>query len=387
MFPFSNTEIKIVIGSTFGDEGKGNVVQWLCKQALAEGKRVAVLRYSGGPQAAHTICNNGTKHICSTYGSGVLLDVPTYLGPNVFVDPISAKKERQSLYSKGISSPILRTFYPYFFNFITPYDVYFNQHDPETLRNGTCGKGVNAAYERINCMPIHERPEDNLQQSYLYYRDYKNMDIELSDNLKQEYINSYKWFSRTAISSLNELDYDVLILEGSQGLLLDAEYGFNPHTTPSRVGLNGCKTFINSNSTMEAYFVTRTYTTRHGNGYDPKFPITIPDWKYESNIDNQFQGKFKTGMLEIKLLQRAFDRHNIINTCKEYKISPRLVVTHTDLIDKDVIHSFAPDDNRMVIFNNTEEALKVLMHELDGYLDPQAVYYSDNPYSDIKQYI
>ena len=387
MFPFSNTEIKIVIGSTFGDEGKGNVVQWLCKQALAEGKRVAVLRYSGGPQAAHTICNNGTKHICSTYGSGVLLDVPTYLGPNVFVDPISAKKERQSLYSKGISSPILRTFYPYFFNFITPYDVYFNQHDPETLRNGTCGKGVNAAYERINCMPIHERPEDNLEQSYLYYRDYKNMDIELSDNLKQEYINSYKWFSRTTVSSLNELDYDVLILEGSQGLLLDAEYGFNPHTTPSRVGLNGCKTFINSNSTMEAYFVTRTYTTRHGNGYDPKFPITIPDWKYESNIDNQFQGKFKTGMLEIKLLQRAFDRHNIINTCKEYKISPRLVVTHTDLIDKDVIHSFAPDDNRMVIFNNTEEALKVLMHELDGYLDPQAVYYSDNPYSDIKQFV
>ena len=387
MFPCSNTEIKVVIGSTFGDEDKGNVVQWLCKQALAEGKRVAVLRYSGGPQAAHTICNNGTKHICSTYGSGVLLDVPTYLGPNVFVDPISAKKERQSLYSKGISSPILRTFYPYFFNFITPYDVYFNQHDPETLRNGTCGKGVNAAYERINCMPIHERPEDNLEQSYLYYRDYKNMDIELSDNLKQEYINSYKWFSRTTVSSLNELDYDVLILEGSQGLLLDAEYGFNPHTTPSRVGLNGCKTFINSNSTMEAYFVTRTYTTRHGNGYDPKFPITIPDWKYESNIDNQFQGKFKTGMLEIKLLQRAFDRHNIINTCKEYKISPRLVVTHTDLIDKDVIHSFAPDDNRMVIFNNTEEALKVLMHELDGYLDPQAVYYSDNPYSDIKQFV
>ena len=387
MFPFSNTEIKIVIGSAFGDEGKGNVVQWLCKQALAEGKRVAVLRYSGGPQAAHTVCNNDIKHICSIYGSGVLLNVPTYLGPNVFVDPISAKKERQSLYSKGISSPILRTFYPYFFNFITPYDVYFNQHDPETLRNGTCGKGVNAAYERISCMPIHERPEDNLEQSYLYYRDYKNMDIELPDDIKQEYINSYKWFSRTAISNLNQLDYDVLILEGSQGLLLDAECGFNPHTTPSRVGLNGCKTFISSNSTIEAYFVTRTYTTRHGNGYDPKFPITIPDWKYESNIDNQFQGKFKTGMLEIKLLQRAFDRHNIINTCKEYKISPRLVVTHTDLIDKDVIHSFAPDDNRMVIFNNTEEALKVLMHELDGYLDPQAVYYSDNPYSDIKQFV
>ena len=58
-------KIKIVIGSTFGDEGKGNVVQWLCQQALNEGKRVAVCRYSGGPQAAHTVYHNGIEHICS----------------------------------------------------------------------------------------------------------------------------------------------------------------------------------------------------------------------------------------------------------------------------------------------------------------------------------
>ena len=70
-------KIKIVIGSTFGDEGKGNVVQWLCQQALNAGKKVAVIRYSGGPQAAHTIYYNGIKHICSSYGAGVLLNVPT----------------------------------------------------------------------------------------------------------------------------------------------------------------------------------------------------------------------------------------------------------------------------------------------------------------------
>ena len=117
-----------------------------------------------------------------------------------------------------------------------------------------------------------------------------------------------------------------------------------------------------------------------------KFPITIPDWKKESNVNNQFQGKFKTGLLEIRLLQRAFDRHNIINTCQEHKISPRLVVTHTDLIDKNVINSFTLDNN-IINFNNTEEALDILIKELDGYLDPQEVYYSDNPNSDIKQYI
>ena len=86
-------------------------------------------------------------------------------------------------------------------------------------------------------------------------------------------------------------------------------------------------------------------------------------------------------------MQRAFDRHNIINTCQEHKISPRLVVTHTDLIDKNVINSFALDNNNIINFNNTEEALDILIKELDGYLDPQAVYYSDNPNSDIKQYV
>ena len=164
MFQSSNLEVKIVIGSTFGDEGKGNVVQWLCQQALNEGKRVAVCRYSGGPQAAHTVYHNGIEHICSTYGSGVLLDVPTYLTEDVLIDPISAKKERQVLYSKGISSPKINCS---IFNkgFITPYDVYYNQHDIQTLIDGTCGKGINATYERCMKAIFSLNSEDNLNLS------------------------------------------------------------------------------------------------------------------------------------------------------------------------------------------------------------------------------
>ena len=378
-------KIKIVIGSTFGDEGKGNVVQWLCQQALNEGKRVAVCRYSGGPQAAHTIYHNGIEHICSTYGAGVLLGVPTYLTNSILIDPISARKERQILYSKGINSPKIYS-NPYNRLFITPYDVYYNQHDIQTILDGTCGKGINATCERLMEGMFADGAEANLNISYKYYKAFKQVDIELPESLKREYINAHNWFVRTCEDSFCTTDFDVLIFEGSQGLLLDAKYGFNPHTTPFQVGLNGCINFIPKDANIEAYFVTRTYTTRHGNGYEPKFPITIPDWKKESNVNNQFQGKFKTGLLEIKLLQRAFDRHNIINTCQEHKISPRLVVTHTDLIDKNVINSFALDNN-IVKFNNTEEALDILIKELDGYLDPQEVYYSDNPNSDIKQYI
>ena len=377
-------KIKIVIGSTFGDEGKGNVVQWLCQQALNAGKKVAVIRYSGGPQAAHTVYYNGIKHICSSYGAGVLLNVPTILSSNVLIDPISMQKERRELISKGIKSPkiILDSICP---NIITPFDVYFNQQDLKTLNDGSCGKGINAAQQRISNGYYSLDSLENWNAAKRYYKDKHSLNIELSDELKQTYISAHNWFNRTVQRYFDYWDFDELILEGSQGLLLDEDFGFNPHTTPSRVGLNGCLRYY-TNRECEVYFVTRTYLTRHGNGYEPKHPITIPEWKEESNITNQFQGVFKTGILEIPLLQRAFDRHNVINTCYKYNISPKLVVTHTDLIDKNVINSFALDNN-IINFNNTEEALDILIKELDGYLDPQEVYYSNNPNSDIKQYI
>lgn len=66
-------EVKIVLGYTFGDEGKGVTVQWLCKKAIEEGKRPIVVRFSGGPQAAHTINHNGIEHICSSFGKGYIL--------------------------------------------------------------------------------------------------------------------------------------------------------------------------------------------------------------------------------------------------------------------------------------------------------------------------
>lgn len=379
-------KIKIVIGSTFGDEGKGNVVQWLCQQALNAGKKVAVVRYSGDPQAAHTVYYKGIKHICSSYGAGVLLNIPTILSSNVLIDPISMQKERRELINKGIKSPkiILDSICP---NIITPFDVYFNQQDLKTLNDGSCGKGINAAKQRISDGYYSLNSLENWNTAKRYYKYKHSLNIELSDELKQTYINAHNWFNRTRQCYFSYCEFDELILEGSQGLLLDEDFGFNPHTTSSRVGLNGCFKYY-SNRECEVYFVTRTYLTCHGNGYEPKYPITIPEWKEESNITNQFQGVFKTGILEIPLLQRAFDRHNVINTCRKHNISPKLVVTHTDLIDKGIINNFLLNNaGEFVMFEDTKSALQILTKELDGYLNPENVYYCDNPNSDIKQYV
>ena len=55
--------INIVLGSLFGDEGKGNSVQWLCKKALEEGKNPLVIRFSGGAQAGHRVINPHCRHV------------------------------------------------------------------------------------------------------------------------------------------------------------------------------------------------------------------------------------------------------------------------------------------------------------------------------------
>ena len=80
---------KIVLGSLFGDEGKGATVQFLCKEEINKGIIPLVIRFSGGPQAGHRVLHNGISHVCSLTGSGVLLNCPTYLHENVMIDPIS----------------------------------------------------------------------------------------------------------------------------------------------------------------------------------------------------------------------------------------------------------------------------------------------------------
>lgn len=145
-------EVKIVLGYTFGDEGKGVIVQWLCKKAIEEGKRPIVVRFSGGPQAAHTINHNGIEHICSSFGSGVLLGVPTMLYDNTYIDPISLVKEYDSLVSKGIEPKIMMSA---FNRIITPHDILAGRENTKVLTDGTCGKGLYPTFKRYQSRKKH----------------------------------------------------------------------------------------------------------------------------------------------------------------------------------------------------------------------------------------
>lgn len=370
-------EVKIVLGHAFGDEGKGVTVQWLCKQAIERGKRPLVIRFSGGPQAAHTIVNNGVEHICSSFGSGVLLGVPTYLCRDVFIDPICLVNELRKLKAKGAYPKIYGTMR----YIITPYDVIAGRKDAKVIADGTCGKGIYPTFKRYQSAGCYSNyGPHNLAMAAAYH--------------KLDRIKDYDRMFNDALSEIMEIaedeakfnDFDVYIFEGSQGLLLDMERGFYPNVTPSKVGLNAIPSgFLRD---AELYLVTRSYTTRHGNGYEPKFHELLPDLgnKHETNIDNEYQGAFKTGLLDIPLLNTAYSRHCIDNYVKMYNMKQNLVVTHTDVWEQENTYG-------MITYDGQSEVL------LDGFVpeiicgaickhldyDPDAVYYNDSAESNIKE--
>ena len=126
-------------------------------------------------------------------------------------------------------------------------------------------------------------------------------------------------------------DCDELVYEGAQGLLLDMDYGFFPHVTPSHTGLdNLSNTVLNK---ADVYLVTRTYTTRHGNGYEPNYPLAWDlSGKRESNVENLYQGRFKTGPLDVDVLYQAVQRHHLDVWQRKHRLQYHLMVTHGDLV-------------------------------------------------------
>ena len=139
-------EVKIVLGHAFGDEGKGVVVQCLCKEAIDKGLKPLVIRFSGGPQAAHTVKNNDIEHICSTYGSGVLLGVPTMIWKTAYFDPFSARLEYDTLKTK--MNKVAPLFVHFHTPVITPYEVNAGRLNKKVLQDGTCGKGIYPTFRR-----------------------------------------------------------------------------------------------------------------------------------------------------------------------------------------------------------------------------------------------
>jgi len=310
---------RAVIGMGFGDEGKGCTTSWLSSLD----SRATVVRYSGGPQAGHHVMHKSKEHIFASFGSGTLAGRPTFTSADCVVDPIEVMREYDILVGKGVEPKLTVSGYC---PIITPMDVMANQCDSEVREHGTCGFGINSTLRReddhhhilARDLLYPEVLKAKLQALEAHYYD-------LSEPFDPtDFLGACDELIRVVSISDSELLLNVLY-EGSQGLMLDKDIGIFPNVTPYNVGMKGIGTSVD-----EAYYVTRAYNTRHGNGTMLAPPRTdyleIKDNPWEYNHTNQFQGRFRKGMLNVDTLEYALhcddgylvDTSILVVTCLEH---------------------------------------------------------------------
>jgi len=368
----------IIVGLGFGDEGKGLATDFLCLQR----PNSIVIKYNGGHQAAHrVITKEGKSHIFSHFGSGTFRNIPTYRSKYCTFEPMSFLKEFRTL----VSTPTM--YVDEECSITTYYDILFNQTieiSNGEKRLGSSGAGYRTTIERqkqldekilFKDLLINNDFEKKLERIQEYYRTRTNLETSFvfdSFNHEEEldkYLSAVgevkKLIFNKTIMPVKERDiflsnkWETYIFEGSQGILLDQNFGTRPHITLSNTTSRNAHEIIgrykNSNLLKSIYYVTRAYQTRHG--YGP-FRETSPNFilynnEDESNHKNEFQGEFRTNFLDIDKLNYALECDNIYSN----RVKKNLIVTCLDHFPTDKIKVF--EEGKEIEIHYTELAKKL----------------------------
>ena len=351
-------QIKIISGLNWGDEGKGLVTNFLSKPESL------VVLSSNSSQRGHTVVHKGFRHVFRHFGSGTLKGAATYLTQDFLVNPVMFREEYEKLSIMGIQPKV----YCRASNLIvTPYDMLSNQITEEKVRNGSCGCGVWAARTRMNVLAEKEFREKffsvggsefraGLQKTegfYLNSHSSNAMMQEFCTDIARGNFEDDMNFFRTHVNIIysdeeeKELlhSFDEILFENSQGLLLDMEYCWDEaHTTPAHVGarIPSCviaRNFYPDEFEMNAYYISRSYFTRHGNGPMGELGECTkesinPFIEDKTNVPNPWQGDLRYGLISETDVRNMLDRlerdvrHHLMG--KLIPTNVNMVVTHTN---------------------------------------------------------
>lgn len=255
-------EIKVVTGANLGDEGKGLVSYCLAKEATEKNHKVLTVLYNGGVQRGHTA--GGKVFHC--LGTGALVGSDTFYHEKFLLDPIALFLTQET----PIIDPRCRV--------VLPCDVVRNRKKELArggAKHGSCGLGIFEASKR-NATQEFSLYAAEMANAWNVYPKVKAI-LEQYDCGEDELYNLDNWMraigwvvSNCKIATFDEVatNYDTIIFEGGQGLLLDQSLiNFTKHLTPSSVGHYNIAELIRTmNAQTDVYYVSRTYMTRHGVG-------------------------------------------------------------------------------------------------------------------------
>jgi adenylosuccinate synthase len=253
--------------------------------------------------------------------------------------PIGFCKERQVLVEKGFLNPVF--FIHPLSPITTPFDVAFNRQAEMNNNHGSVGVGFGTTVQRHTETPYKLYAQDlkhpdifefKLQQIEYYYKQ-RGLTVGPTKDFFDSYMEAVREIQESdyiQIAPINKIvhAYNNFVFEGAQGIMLDQDFGFFPHVTRSNTT---CKNALEIMSQCnladpEIYYIMRSYLTRHGNGYMPgETEITLKNAEMETNVQHDWQGKFRKGYHSYRLLSYALDcdelQHKQLNPARNFVVS------------------------------------------------------------------
>lgn len=279
----------VVVGTQWGDEGKGKITDFLAEQADV------IARFSGGNNAGHTIQFGGETYKLHLVPSGIFYkDKLAVIGNGVVVDPVALLKELDGLNERGISTDNLRISNRA--QVILSYHLAQDEYEERRRGDnkiGTTKKGIGPAYvdkaQRIGIRmadllekeTFERRLKENIEYKNAYFKGMFNETCPTFDEIFDEYyaagqrLKDYVTDTAKILDDANVADEKVLF-EGAQGVMLDIDHGTYPFVTSSNpvAGNVTVGTGVGPTSVSKVIGVCKSYTSRVGDG---PFPTELFD--------------------------------------------------------------------------------------------------------------
>ena len=324
----------VVVGTQWGDEGKGKLVDWLTDRAQG------VVRFQGGHNAGHTLVIAGKKTVLSLIPAGILSEhVECFIGNGVVLSPEALLKEIDMLESSGVSVAA-RMRISEACPLILPYHVAIDKAREIARGNdkiGTTGRGIGPAYEdkvarralRLQDLFHPVRFESRLREVMDYHnfvltQYFKTDAVDVNATLDAALSVADRL--RPMVADVSRLLHDAhaagknLLFEGAQGTLLDIDHGTYPFVTSSNcvAGAASPGSGVGPQQLQYVLGITKAYTTRVGSG---PFPTELND---DVGLQLATRGKEfgavtgrprRTGWFDAAALKRSIQINGVSGLC------------------------------------------------------------------------
>jgi len=279
----------VVVGSQWGDEGKGKIVDWLSSQADV------VIRFQGGNNAGHTLVINGETYKLNILPSGILReDKISIIGNGVVLDLGALKKEVESLSERGVKISPNNLYISDRATIILPIHQKLDElrENNNLIKIGTTKRGIGPAYEDkvgrralrlcdlFDKEHLSNKVELLLNHHNALMRGFGKEEYQIDDVV--DHIFTLGQFAQQYTKSNQEILSEVennkqkILFEGAQGFLLDIDHGTYPYVTSSNVHASYASigSGLSPQLIDHVLAITKAYTTRVGNG---PFPTELDD--------------------------------------------------------------------------------------------------------------